>query len=261
MLSLVKRLLAGVAIVSVLGVMGVWVLQARDSDLFRIQTIELTGLEGTGLKRLPVSRETILSMLGIQKGQTSLFQVSLADLEEKFATVGWIRHVDLRKRFPSTFAVHVEFRKPIAFLQGREGELQYVDEDGVKFGPVDTQIAFDLPVVTLLEGATQEQLKNALSLLTATTPTVSGFEVSSMEIDAKGSMRVIITYPLLPANGRTGGVPTARAVLPWSQDLDAMKVIPRISKVIQYLRDHSIPARALLLGDGKKIIVKTARGS
>jgi hypothetical protein len=83
-------------------------------------------------------------------------------------------------------------------------------------------------------------------------------QISAIQLGAQ--IRLQLSMPLA-AGPRIRPVVTLMPSRPGSQDFDMNQSFSRLASVSRYLRSHSIPARAIRLGDSKKIVVKTSRGS
>ncbi len=237
------------------------------SPLFTLQTIEVTeagapsGRAGPA-REAPVSSQAIIELASVPVGKQSLFEIDLAEVEKRILSHEWIRSVRLWKSFPETLSIEVTYRSPQAVFQSGQGALQYVDVDGRPFGRVSLSDPRDLPVLSGFPEKSPTRIVGALSLLgrweSASAARFS--RISSLTWEPERGFRGLVVYPL----GRSG-TPAgfARTMLDFGQEIDAASPIQlqRIGEVLRYLGENAIPARQIWADSGKKIVVKTARGS
>ena len=85
---------------------------------------------------------------------------------------------------------------------------------------------------------------------------IPNLKLSSVSYDYKNGLRAMVIFPLKNKQ-------SMRAVLELGQNIEEASAIPRarFKKILDYLYMRSTPASKIWLGDGKKIVVKVARGS
>lgn len=224
------------------------------SPLFLVQVVEI----GDRPESAPVSAQEISDLAAIPLGKVNLFDLNLNAVEKRVLTHPWIRRVNLVKRFPQTLSINVVFRDPQALLQHREGDLSYIDADGVVFGRVNVLARSNLPLISGIQQEDTEHLRQALRLLdTWEKSELKGISrVSSLSWEKERGFRAWVVYPMQESRSRTQihlGVDTS------SSEVDSQ--FHRLGSVIQYLSQHSIAANQIWADSGKKIVVRTAHGS
>lgn len=240
---------------------GAWgVSAALQSPLFLVQVVEFnpTGIVDA---EMPVDDQVLTELARIPVGHVNLFALDLKGVESRLLSNPWIREVTIQKRFPQTVSIGVAFRSPKALLQSDTGLLAYVDQDGKVFGKASLSVYPDLPV---LSGFGQDslsrsqRLQEALSVI-AHWPSQSA-ELSALSWDDERGLRALAAYGQAPR-------PATRTMVDLGSDVAAGDVnlltehFERLSRVFEYLRKNSISARQIWADAGKKIVVKTTRGS
>jgi hypothetical protein len=85
-------------------------------------------------------------------------------------------------------------------------------------------------------------------------------ELASMSWSPERGYRAMVIYPLKSDSGGRG-----RASVELGQNIDVSETtdpqLERLGRVLDYLSLKSIPARQIWADSGKKIVVRTARGS
>ena len=120
-----------------------FVAASADAGL-RLQTIEVQGRAHTPKDVLMAASELIL-------GQPML-TISLPDLHDRLATIGWVREVAIEKRMPSTIRLLLTERVPMALLQTEAGH-RVIDENGDIIAGADPSAFGHLTVVAGIEAA------------------------------------------------------------------------------------------------------------
>ncbi len=246
---------------SLLAIAGIaWgVRAALRSPLFLVQVVEINpvGTPDVGDAPLPVDDQALTELAAIPVGQVNLFALDLKGVENRLLANPWIREVTIQKRFPQTVSIGVTFRSPKALLQGENGLLAYVDQDGRVFGKANLLIYPDLPV---LSGFGQDSLSRSQRLQEAlavvTHWPARSAELSALSWDDERGLRALASYS-----------PSGKTMVDLGADVAAGDVnfltehFERLSRVFEYLRKNSISARQIWADAGKKIVVKTTRGS
>lgn len=248
-----KLIVYGFTGVAIVGAM-IGVYNALHSSLFLVQVVEVADQP----ENAPLDAGSITQLAAIPTGMVNLFDLDLKAVEQRVLANPWVREVRLQKRFPQTLSVAVVFREPQALIQSPGGSLSYVDSNGMVFGQVNLAYQPDLPIFSGLEGA---QIQPALKLLSDwdRSSLRSLAQISSLHWDQEKGFRALITYKMMAK----GGAPVSRTSVELGQDLDGAieAQFRRLSEVLKYLSTHSIPAKQIWADAGKKIVVKTARGS
>lgn len=270
--------IAGVALTLTLGIgLAVGSYFGFKSPQFTLNVIEVADLpEGA-----PITVTELENLVALPLGQTSLFGVNLRAVEARLLTHPWIKEVHLQKRFPQTLAVSVSLRTPVALWNNSNGGLAYVDAEGRTFGQLALRYFADLPQ---LYGLPKDEtlVKEALSLIKEWSESQIGrlSPLSSLTWDKEKGYRLMTTYPTavlgggefsqvnpLSARGLAllvhGRVRVSVELGHWSSGSpeERRSQLLRLEEVFQHLSTQSIRARQVWADSGKKIIVKTLRGS
>ena len=228
---------------------------AVHSPLFLVKVVEVSGTESAGLDA-PLA-QAVTDLAAVPVGKASLFDLDLGQIESRVLTNPWIRSVRVKKSFPQTLAIEVDLKTPQAIFQGASGGLSYVDSDGKPFGKVNLANLRDLPLLTGFDREPHTRVVQALKLLDDwdKSKASQSARLTSLSWEPERGFRGLVTYGL-----KTG---RARAMVDFGQEVDADPIpqLKRLSDVLHYLSENSIPARQIWADSGKKIVVKTAHGS
>lgn len=129
LLRLLKPFSLALLLVGSPAALAAWVLTSPDFTLREV-AIE-------GAYRVPES--WIRAQLEPLTGRP-LVELPAARAERLLEAHPWVRSVAVRKRLPDRLEITVEERRPAA-LASRDGELHYIDLDGVAFAPFDPTAA------------------------------------------------------------------------------------------------------------------------
>jgi hypothetical protein len=246
------RLVVALSAVS-LGALGYAAYLAYHSPHFLVRVVEVADLPADA----PVTAEEVISLAAVPVGRANLFDVDLAAVEKRVLANDWIREVRLQKRFPQTLSITVGLRRPRALMQAGDGSLAYVDQDGRAFaaGRVSLARSPDLPLLPA------ERLGDGLKLLDAweRARLEAAFPLASLAYDADRGFRALVAYRL----GARAQAVTARATVDLGHEIDVEtdSQLGHLRNVFNYLVTNGVAARQIWTDIGKKIVVKTARGS
>lgn len=271
-MSFKKTVTFGLVSVSFLAI-GIGVGFAIRSPLFVVQVVEVTDQltpqsgaqvvtsEGSVvLESAPVDSQTIVNLAAVPVGKINLFDLDLKAVEKRILSHPWIRQVNLQKKFPQTLSVVVVFRDPVALIQDKKGNLGYVDQDGSVFGRVNVLARSNLPLISGVSGdkGDRAHLLEAIRFIgmweKASISRVS--MLSALSWEQERGYRAWLTYPIKGSLVRTS-VDLGTSL---NQDFfDIQKT--RLESVLRYLSQNSVSAQQIWADSGKKIVVRTARGS
>lgn len=233
------------------------------SSLFTLQVIEVANHP----ENAPVSAETVSDLTALTVGRASLLSLDLQKIEKNVLSNPWIKKVNLQKRLPETLVVSVEFREPKALLQRSDGAMSYVDREGIQFGPVASTRQRDLPLFLGFKSAhtteVSQLLKEAVEFTEKWEKAESGklSQISALSWDSDKGFRASLIYKMKDSQ-RIGRATLEVGQLSSSlQDSTWRMMDANLGKVLRYLSSQSIAVHQIFVGDGKKIVVKTARGS
>lgn len=127
--------LANLTLIATLAAGAGWAYQRTQRDArFAVKSIETTGLRYA-------SRQQVEGIAGPYVG-SNLFQLDIHRLQQELGSVPWIERAALEKKLPDTLRVEVFERVPAAIVELR-GERRYIDEHGVIFAPLESDIDND----------------------------------------------------------------------------------------------------------------------
>jgi hypothetical protein len=227
---------------------------AVHSPLFLVQVVEV----GDQPETAPVDPQTISTLAAVPVGQVNLFDLDLKEVEKRILSHPWIRSVTLVKRFPQTLSIHVIFREPHALFQNKSGDMAYVDGDGRIFGRVNVLARSDLPLISGIDEKDGERIRETLRLIDAweKSDLNRDSQLSSLNWEKERGYRAWIVYSTQGSRART--------VVDLGTDLGSAQMgsqFHRLDSVIRYLSQHDVAANQIWADSGKKIVVRTVRGS
>ena len=120
-----------------------FIAASADAGL-RLQTIEVQG-------RAHTPKDVLMAASELTLGQPML-TISLPDLHDRLATIGWVREVAIEKRMPSTIRLLLTERVPMALLQ-TEAWHRVIDENGDIIAGADPSAFGHLTIVAGIEAA------------------------------------------------------------------------------------------------------------
>lgn len=227
---------------------------AIDSSLFRLNQVNVESLS----EHYPISIEQVLDTAKVPLGKFSLFSINLKPIEDRLTKNPWVKGVIISKQFPNTLVLKIVERNPVSLLNEVNGRVLYIEDDGATFEDRAMVYSKELPMISGFSANDAEKLKRINQFLDSWfgNTGMEKLKVSSISFDPKNGLKAMIVFPL--KNNQS-----MRAVLELGQNIEEASVIPqdRFKKILSYLHDKSIPASKIWLGDGKKIVVKVARGS
>jgi cell division protein FtsQ len=107
------------------------------SPLFTVKDIRVEGC-------MRIDKAEAVRQSGVAPGMR-MMKLSPAVAEKALERIAWVRRAHVARRFPSTVAIRIEERKPIALVNC--GRVRYLDEDGVLL-PLFAATYSNLPVVS-----------------------------------------------------------------------------------------------------------------
>ncbi|MBU0681742.1 MAG: FtsQ-type POTRA domain-containing protein [Proteobacteria bacterium] len=108
------------------------------SVFFQVESITVEGS-----KRL--NADEIAALAGLEN-KSNLIAVSKKKIEASLKATGWIRKVDVDKKWPNSIALVIHERIPTAMIH-LDGVLSYIDSNGHIFAPVLVGEDLDYPVL------------------------------------------------------------------------------------------------------------------
>jgi hypothetical protein len=233
---------------------------AVHSSLFLVRVVEVTGTDMSGVDG-PLA-QSVSDLAAVPVGKVNLFDVNLGDIETRVLSNAWIRSVKLKKNFPQTLSIEVDLKDPQAIFQSTNGALSYVDSDGRAFGKLNLANLRDLPLLTGFDREPRGRIQEALRLLGDWDKSQASrtARLTSLAWEPERGFRALVVYGLKPEGNHPR---RARTMVDFGQEVDADPIpqLKRLTDVLRYLSENSIPARQIWADSGKKIVVKTAHGS
>jgi len=249
-----KNALHFLAAAAVLITIVVGVDQAVHSSLFKLKNIMVETISDA----YPLTVEQVKLIAKIPVDKQSLFELNMKPIEARLLKHPWVKGVVIGKEFPNTISLKIVERSPIALVTESHGKVLYLESDGTMFEDHSIVYSKDLPILQGFVIQNLETMKQVRELLFDwfQESHFPGLKVSSLSYDEKLGLRAVVSYPL--KNGQL-----MRPVIELGLSLDEAITISQASfkKVLEYLASRSLPASKIWLGDGKKIVVKMARGS
>gem|GEM_PF-1399736 len=247
-----KNALHSAIAVLVLGLLAFGVYRAVHSSLFRLNHVDVEALS----EGYPLRPEQILHLARIPLGQWNLYEADLSPVEQRLMQQPWVKGVILGKEFPNTLSLKIVERKPVALLNGSDGHVVYLEEDGTTFEDQAMVYPRDLPILTGFSADNVYMLKKVNHFIETwfSPEKMPKLKLSAIHLDEKVGLRAMIAYPMKNQK-------QMRTVLELGLNLEEASEIPqtKLLKVLNYLAARSMPASKIWLGDGKKIVVKLAR--
>ncbi len=249
-----KNALHVLAAAAFLVVMWVGIDRAIHSSLFKLKNISVEPITDA----YPLTVEQVLQMAKVPMGKQSLFDLNMKPIEARLLKHPWVKGVIIGKEFPNTVSLKIVERVPIALVNESRGRVLYLESDGTMFEDQSIVYSKDLPMLQGFAIQNPEVLNQVRDVLFNwfQESRLPGLKVSSLNYDEKLGLRALVSYPL--KNGQL-----MRPVIELGLNLDEALINSQTSfrKVLEYLSGKSLPASKIWLGDGKKIVVKMARGS
>ncbi len=154
-----------------------------EKGLFTVKSVEIDG-EFTHL-----STEKVREAAGINVG-ANIFGISLSEVEKRISSVPWVKEAAVARKLPGTIWIFASEYKPFAILL--DGDVYYVDKDGIVFKSLDADDDKNFPVLT---GASRDEgLPEAISLLKKylNSQMAEYFEPAEINIDVARGASVIV---------------------------------------------------------------------
>lgn len=159
---------------------------ATTAQLFALSRVRVSGVDRA-------SEAALVKLGGITLG-TNLFVLDTGAIERALGAHPWVKHVTVRRRWPSTLSIEVTEHAPIAMMS--LGDLYLVNTDGEPFKRVQATEPIDLPLLTGIERedfvARREEslaaVRQALSIIEAyaTSSAAKGHPLSEAHVDEVG---------------------------------------------------------------------------
>ncbi len=184
-------LVAGIALAVGLLFIAGWGVYAGlcHSEFFQVESIAVEGS-----KRF--SADEIVAMAGMDN-RSNLVAVSKKKIETALQGTGWIRKVEVDKKWPNGITLVIHERNPTAMLH-LNGALSYMDSRGMIFAPVKAGDDLDYPVL-LLSGpevlADNRAMKGILDMLRYASngnPALPKQNISQLVLDEQGGLTMYL---------------------------------------------------------------------
>lgn len=217
------------------------VLLARQTDYFRVHTIDITG-------QVTLSRQDILYYLAIPADAT-LFELDLARMGLRLERHPMIERVTVRRQLPDTLHVAVQERVPrLTVTSGAQRVV--VDRQGVVLRPVVTAQDRSLPQLILNE---QKALAPGMRLRQKSVQRT----LDVVRVYAASSVAGILR--LVSCTVRDSGVAQCRmapdAFVLQVGEGDVASQLKRLPPVLRYLRQHDLAVRTVDVSYRKRVVI------
>ncbi len=80
--------------------------------------------------------------------RVGLYDIDLTTIEQNVRRSAFVKNVIVKRDAPSALRIMIEERKPIAVLTTANGNMFFIDDEGMVLPHLATSAAFDLPVIT-----------------------------------------------------------------------------------------------------------------
>ena len=146
---------------SIMGVtaLGMTGYTALNQEQVGSEIATLTGNAGLNLQiievegRANIPSDVLLEVSQLRRGQP-LYSIDLNTLHERLSAIGWVEHVTVERRMPSTIYIELQERVPVALIQTRAGH-ELIDQSGAIITGADAEDFTHLTVVSGKGAATQ----------------------------------------------------------------------------------------------------------
>ena len=217
-LSSARLVRAGAVVLAVAGAYAAWPRLASalyDHPYFALREVTVRG-------HRRVSEDRIRKLAGIEPGM-SAWLVDAGAAEGRLRAEPWLRSAVVRRDLPHRVVIQVREHRPVAILApgDRKGALYYVAGHGSIFAAVSPKDAADFPCLSGLRAAELEAgdpfgaraVRQALTLLRATTRTPGVGAVSEIVVDRNRGLTLLPVRPAVPIEVGWNGFPTKLARL------------------------------------------------
>ncbi len=217
------------------------VLLARQTDYFRVQTIDITG-------QVTLSRQDILYYLAIPSDAT-LFELDLARMGLRLERHPMIEHVAVRRQLPDTLHVTVQERAPrLAVASGDQRVV--IDRQGVVLRSVATAQDRSLPQLVLNE---QKALAPGMRLRQKSVQRTLDVVQAYASSPVAGILR-LISCTVEDSGTSHWRVEPDDFVLQVGEG-DVASQFKRLPPVLRYLRQHDLAVRTVDVSYRKRVVI------
>jgi len=248
---------------AVVSATAIGIFYALRSDLYTVREIEVRG----SIEPPPLSSQAVLSLAAVPVGKISLFRLDLKAIEKRLIASEWVDRVQVLVRPKDTLSIYIYYRQPRAMIQTKRGGLALVDVSGKVYGAASQMSSPDLPILGGFSEQAPEKIQQALKFLATWEASTLGALslISSIDWDEERGFRTLVSYPIKNTNKNIGSdLPFfGRTMVDFGSDIstDLELRLSYLANVFQYLGQEGVSARQIWADAGKKIVVKTSRGS
>jgi cell division protein FtsQ len=173
------------------------------SPRFAVETVEVLGASR-------LSDDELLDAAAIRPGM-NLFAFDPEAVASRLESLPGVSRASVIRSLPNRVALVVEERRPFALAHVDEGQLYWMDEDGVPFAPEPRAVAPEMPVISGLttdelafpSGAPSRKTLDAVVLLRTLLRSGSGLSKEISEIDV-GRPEGLVLYTVDGVEVRLG---------------------------------------------------------
>lgn len=159
------------------------------SVFFQVESIAVEGS-----RRL--RPDEVASLAGLDN-KSNLVAVSKEKIEASLQATGWIRRVEVRKKWPNSITLVIEERQPAAMVY-LDGALSYMDGSGKVFAPVGAGDDLDYPVLrvpgaeTLADSLVMKGPLEMLRYASHGNPDLPKQNISQLVLDDRGGLTLYL---------------------------------------------------------------------
>ncbi|MCP3890654.1 MAG: FtsQ-type POTRA domain-containing protein [Desulfobulbaceae bacterium] len=231
----------------------------KSIDLFHIDSFEITG-------NSIVSAEVIRETTGLVMHQSSMLGIRKNVLEQKLCAVPWIASAEIKKNWPSAIEIGIKEHIPLALLHkgsSSDPQLYYMDKYGFSFLPVTPGGDVDYPVITGLQGISDEKnrklaLAEALVFLKKVRrndPHLPAHSVSEVHIDSAGELVVYLVdypFPIFFGNGNSSTIQKYDRLVQVLKALYKKEKGKKLISAIEYIQMDYLQDKVLVAQTGSE---------
>ncbi|MHB1087509.1 MAG: cell division protein FtsQ/DivIB [Acidimicrobiales bacterium] len=172
---------------TVLGVGGAWAL---GQPFLRVQHVTVLGARHE-------SAAQVLQASGLES-HPSMFTLSSSAIERRLLVLPWVQRATLSEHWPNSVTLTVHEASPVAVAFNAKHQLQFVDAQGRDLGAAPLHANYPTLIYDHPLSATWpfDRAGSGAALVAAQLPRAFAAQVSQIEVDAKGLVRLKMTTPV-----------------------------------------------------------------
>jgi len=132
------------------GLVALSVVSLRWKESLKIQRVIV---EGTRI----ISADEVFTLANV-KPKSSMLDLDIYNLQQRLLKQPFIKSVNINRQYPAALRIRVTEREPIATMN--VGQIHYVDNDGKILPHVESEVKFDLPVISGIDLTPNSRIGN-----------------------------------------------------------------------------------------------------